>query len=104
MSNNRKSNSTSSDGREAMTGKHLVVADKGFIFVGDIEWQEHPVLGAFLLITNCSNVRKWEHGGFGGITAGAKTAEATLDECRPQYIPRHAVVSLSPLAEGWLND
>jgi hypothetical protein len=106
-SNNRNANNSNSNnatGSDMMTGKHLIVADKGFIFVGNTAWKEHPILGAFLHVTECVNVRKWETGGFGGITAGAKSADATLDACRPQCIPKHAVVSLIQLADSWEND
>ncbi len=81
----------------------LVVADKGFIFVGMISWENHEILGPFLHIRNAENVRKWENGGFGGICRGARSAQATLDSAGEQMIPRSAVVSICPLPEGWHN-
>lgn len=74
----------------------LLVLQRGFIYVG--EWDEDECF-----LRNASNVRKWESGGFGGLTLGARSSGAVLDECT-DFSPNYdAVLSVHDLPEGWLD-
>jgi hypothetical protein len=77
--------------------RHIVVLDRGWIFVGDLAKQED---GTFLL-SNAHNIRKWKEGGFGALTMGAKKSGAVTDECAPiRFAPSVMILSV-PIGRSW---
>jgi len=76
----------------------LVVLDRGFIYVGKLARDEG---GRAYSLTGASNVRKWDKGGFGGLTCGAESSEAMLDECYDVTWPPGTEISTHALPLGW---
>ena len=79
--------------------RHIVVLDRGWIFVGDL-----TIKDGVGTLTNCHNVRKWTGGGFGGLTKGAKSSSAVLDSCAPIRFSEDAPIFVVPVGEGWDNE
>ena len=77
--------------------RHLVVLDRGWIFVGDLSQDEHGVF----TINNCKNVRKWLNGGFGGLAKSATASGAVLDDCAPVRFEKSARIFVVPVSGGW---
>ena len=75
----------------------IVVLDRGWIFVGNLSEEDN---GDYVL-THCSNVRRWNKGGFGLLTKSAKEAEATLDKCNPIKFNVSRMIFRSPIKDGW---
>ncbi len=74
----------------------LVVLDKGFIFVGELE-----AVGGEYRLSNCKNVRKWAKGGIGGLSLGAVSSQATMDpHADISFLPSRFVYTCR-LEEGW---
>lgn len=86
--------------QEVPTGqRHLVVLDRGWIFAGDVS-NENEVL----VIRNALNVRKWQQGGFGALSLGAKRAGAILDKSEDIYVSQSAVLFMVPIPDSWENE
>lgn len=77
--------------------RHLVVLDRGWIFVGNLIKNE----GEPYILTNAKNVRKWEIGGFGALSQSAKKAKAVLDNCADIYFSESAKIFCVPISENW---
>ena len=72
----------------------LLYLDNGFIFAGRFDGD---------VFRDAVNVRRWSNGGIGGLSRGAKTADATLDRHR-DLVPRmDRVLFTVPIQEGWEN-
>ncbi len=80
--------------------KVLLVLDKGFIFVGHV--RDNSTTGR-VEVSDCVNVRRWEAQGFGGLTRGAKTSKAILDDAEDFSCPASVEIFRVPLADDWLN-
>lgn len=78
-------------------GRHIVVLDRGWIFVGDLILEKEDVY----ILSNAKNVRKWETGGFGGLTKSAKNSGAVLDESEPLKFHKSAMIFCVPVKSGW---
>jgi hypothetical protein len=78
----------------------IVVLHRGWIFVGDLDRQQPD--GKYRL-TNAKNVRTWDKGGFGGLTAGAVSSGARLDPCADVSFDGDAMIFCSHLAENWIE-
>lgn len=74
----------------------LVVLDNWFIFVGKIS--EH---NSGLKLSCCSNVRKWEKGGIGGLSLSKKDSGAVLDPHADIEFSSDRVVYRTVLGENW---
>lgn len=72
----------------------LVVLHRGWIFVG--VWDDESGV-----ISQCHNVRHFSKVGFGGLSQGAKYANAQLDKCRDVRVDPAALMFAVPLADGW---
>lgn len=72
----------------------ILVLTAGWIFVG--QWDGKT-------LTAAQNVRYFKKVGFGGLTQGAKHAEAILDECRDVTPSQSAILFTAPLPQGWEN-
>ena len=83
----------------APTGdKHLVVLDRGWIFYGSLSYNNDT--GTYTL-SDCKNVRYFKKVGFGGLTKGAKKAEAVLDACEPIVFKESAMIFKTPVKVDW---
>ena len=78
-------------------GRHIVVLDRGWIFVGNLTKLDDDGY----MLSDCYNIRKWQSGGFGGLTQGATTAQATLDSSRPIKFRSRAMLFCVPVSEDW---
>jgi len=78
--------------------RHLVVLDRGWIFAGDMSYDEDTRV---YTLSNCKNVRKWSKGGFGALSQGAKKAGATLDDSEPIKFKSSAMIFAVPIRGGW---
>lgn len=80
-------------------GPHLVVLDRGWIFQGNLIPPEKE--DGLYTLTNCVNVRKWNQGGFGGLSLGAQVAGATLDSCATITFKKTAMIFACPTGDDW---
>jgi len=77
--------------------RHLVVLDRGWVFVGDLSQDDHGIF----TINNCQNVRKWSSGGFGLLSQSATKAGAVLDGCAPIRFEKSARIFVVPVSGDW---
>ena len=77
--------------------RHIVVLDRGWIFVGNILQDENGVY----TVVNCKNIRKWSSGGFGGLSKSAKLSGAVLDDCDPIRFNARTMVFCVPIGDDW---
>jgi hypothetical protein len=76
--------------REVLKGFAIVVADRGFVYAGNVESDER-----FCVVENARNVRKWgTTKGLGQLALEGPTAETVLDEVGTVRIPARAVISI----------
>jgi len=69
-------------------GFAIVVADRGWVFVGDVEHD-----GVWCRIRNARNIRRWgTERGLGQIAKDGPTESTVLDDYGDVQIPAHAVV------------
>jgi hypothetical protein len=73
-----------------VTGKCIVAADRGFVWVGDIERS-----GDCLLIHNAKNIRRWGTTRGIGELANGPTPSTVLDDQGEVCIPWHAVIHIT---------
>jgi len=76
-------------------GWHICVLDRGFIFAGNLTVDK----SGLHTLTDCVNVRRWEKGGFGGMTKSPKACKAVLDPSEDISF-RHPIMVV-PVSEGW---
>jgi hypothetical protein len=81
--------------------RHIAVLDRGWIFAGDMSLESKTEI---YTMTNCVNIRYFKKVGFGGLTQGAKNAEAILDKCLPIKFHRSAMILCLPISENWENE
>lgn len=75
----------------------IVVADKGFVFVGHAETDAD----GNVTITGARNVRVYgTTKGLGELRLGP-TAKTVLDDCGVVRVPRHAVIFTLACESGW---
>ena len=73
-----------------VSGKCIVAADRGFVWVGDVERS-----GDCLLIHNAKNIRKWgTTRGIGELRSGP-TKDTIADEQGEIVVPWHAVIHIT---------
>lgn len=74
-----------------ISGQHIVVLDRGFVYVGNVE-----IKGEFLHITDCKNIRYWgTKNGLGELRNGP-LAETKLDPIGVVLAPMRALIHLVP--------
>jgi hypothetical protein len=74
----------------------VVVADRGWIFAGDVTRENGRVR-----ISNALHVFKWEDIGFAGMIADPKKAKADLRKIADVDMPAGAEVFCVPVNDGW---
>jgi hypothetical protein len=85
---------------KVMGDKRIVVLDRGWIFAGNLSKDD----GDIFTLTDAVNIRKWEKGGFGAVSLGAKSAGCTLDKCASLRFHSNAMIFNCPISEGWKNE
>jgi hypothetical protein len=73
-----------------VTGKCIVAATSGFVWVGDIERS-----GDCLLIHNAKNIRRWGTTRGIGELANGPTPSTVLDDQGEVVVPWHAVIHIT---------
>ena len=85
----------------AVGDRHIVVLDRGWIFAGRMSLDKETNV---YTVTDCVNIRYFKKVGFGGLSQGAKNAEATLDKCVPIKFHARAMIFCVPISENWENE
>jgi len=71
-------------------GLNIVILDRGFVYVGDVE-----ISGDWVIITNAKNVRRWGTSqGLGELAAKGPQPETKLDMGGTIKAPRRALIGL----------
>lgn len=71
-----------------VTGKQIVILDRGFVYVGDVE-----IDGDWMIISNAQNVRVWgTTKGLGELAECGPTAKTVLDPAGTLRAPLRAVI------------
>ena len=78
--------------------RHIVVLPSGFIFVGNLSYEEADKT---YTVTDCQNVRKWSTGGIGGLCMSSKDSGAVLDRCAPVKFNAPRLVFAAPISVDW---
>jgi hypothetical protein len=76
----------------------IAVLDRGWIFVGDLSFDEATKM---YTMTSVKNVRTWKKGGFGLLSKSANDAGATLDNAANMKFHGSALIFAVPVGEGW---
>lgn len=70
--------------------KQIVIADRGFVWVGDVE-----LLTEWCIITKASQVRRWGTSkGLGELAASGPLKSTVLDPAGTVRVPMRAVIGL----------
>lgn len=87
----------------AKPGKRaVVVIDRGWIYAGDVEHYEDPVLGKRIRLHRAVHVFAWKGCGFEGVVAQGKASGADLRPCvGPVDLPADAEIFRRPVADDW---
>jgi len=82
--------------------RHVVVIDRGWIFAGDVEVVDDPLIGPSLRLTRAVHVRRWLEIGFDGALANPKSPKVEL-RAIPNVVdvPRASVVFAVKVNESW---
>jgi len=85
----------------AVGDRHIVVLNRGWMFAGRMSLDK---VTNIYTVTDCVNIRSFKKVGFGGLSRGAKTAEAILDTCVPIKFHARAMILCVPISDGWENE
>lgn len=81
--------------RHDFSGTHIVAADRGFVWVGEVERS-----GDCLLIHNAKNIRRWgTTKGIGELVNGP-TKDTVLDFQGEVIVPWNAIIHITKCASG----
>lgn len=73
-----------------VTGKQIVVLDRGFVYQGDV-----TLAGDFVIIENAKNVRRWgTTKGLGELAAKGPQRNTVLDDAGTVRAPSRALIHL----------
>jgi hypothetical protein len=76
--------------KEVLSGFAIVVADRGFVYVGDTELDSN-----WCVLKNAKNVRRWgTTKGLGELALNGPLADTILDDIGTVRIPMRAVISV----------
>ena len=76
--------------KEVLKGFAIVVLDRGFVYVGDVEADDN-----YCTITNAQNIRYWgTTKGLGELVQGGPTEKTKLDMVGTVRAPMRAVISI----------
>lgn len=83
---------------EEQVTTHIVVLDRGFVFVGSTSWSEDK---AFLTLNQARNIRIWGTSkGLGELVSGP-LSKTVLDEVGQIIIPTRAIIHLIVCKKNW---
>ena len=83
--------SVSTATQSKISGQHIVVLDRGFVYAGDV-----TIDGDFLRITDAKNIRYWgTKNGLGELREGP-TKDTKLDKVGDVIAPMRALIHLVP--------
>jgi hypothetical protein len=82
-------------------GPHIVVLDKGWMFHGNLIPPDKSC--DEYRLTSCVNIRYFKKVGFGGLTKGAKSAEAILDPCETITFKESTLIFKVATKDNWRN-
>lgn len=74
-----------------ISGQHIAVLDRGFVYVGDISDE-----GEYLKLTNASNIRAWGTSKGLGELVNGPLPQTKLDVVGIVLIPKRALIHLVP--------
>lgn len=87
----RDLNTTAKTEQPEIKGQHIVVLDRGFVYVGEVE-----IKGDFLYLTKASNIRYWgTENGLGELVKGP-LRETKLDKVGDVIAPMKSLIHLIP--------
>ena len=76
--------------KQVMSGYAVIVADRGFVYVGDVE-----VSDGWCVVSDAKNIRIWgTKNGLGELVLNGPLAETKLDPVGTVRIPMRAVISV----------
>ena len=76
--------------KQVLEGFAIVVADRGFVYVGDVKSDEQ-----FCVVENARNIRRWgTTKGLGQLALEGPTSDTVLDAVGTVRIPSRAVISI----------
>lgn len=78
------------ESKQVLEGFAIVVADRGFVYVGDVRYDE-----SFCIVNNAYNIRKWgTTRGLGELALNGPTGSTEMDKVGTVRIPSRAVISI----------
>lgn len=82
--------------REVISGFAIVVADRGFVYIGDVAHD-----GEWCVVSNCRNIRIWgTKSGLGQLATQGPQEKTVLDIIGIVRIPARAVISIIDTEEA----
>ena len=76
--------------KKVLAGFGIVVADRGFVYVGNLE-----ITPEWCIVTNANNVRYWgTTNGLGELAQNGPTTKTKLDPITTVRIPMRAVIAV----------
>ena len=83
-----RGSATSVAQRSTISGQHIVVLDRGFVYVGRCEIQ-----GDYLLIKDARNIRRWgTTKGLGQLANSGPTPQTVIEETGDLSVPIKALI------------
>jgi hypothetical protein len=80
----------------------VVVIDRGWIYAGDVEHYEDPILGKRLRLTRAVHVFGWKSCGCEVVVDKGKASGADLRPCAgPVDVPADAEIFRRPVGDDW---
>lgn len=80
----------------ALSGKTIVIATSGFVFVGNLTEVQSPC-GWYTRLEDAACVRRWgTTAGIGQLALSGPTKDTVLDACGVVEIAHHAVIGRIP--------
>lgn len=77
---------------------HIVVLDRGFVYVGEPSWSEDK---SFLTLLHARNIRIWGTSKGLGELVNGPLSKTVLDEAGQIVIPRRAIIHLIVCKKNW---
>ena len=78
------------ESKNFLKGKAIVVADRGFVYIGDVAYDDR-----FCIIENAGNIRRWgTTKGLGELAQEGPKENTVIDKVGTVRIPARAVISL----------
>lgn len=83
--------------RPPLSGRAILVVDRGWIFAGDMS----RTADGYVRLENAVNVFGWDSIGFARIAHEWKSDKVDLRPCEPVEVPEDAIVFRQPVPPGW---